>query len=135
MAEDITIKREILVEADAEILEKMRKEGHARGFTVYCEYLRRGNIYFAAEVEETALPLAAQVLPEEVIIWASDYPHERDQRDFSQDIPKLSARKDISEDLKRKILFDNTLRFYPRLGERLESTRSKTKAASVSPTH
>ncbi len=37
MAEDIIIKREILVEADAEILEKMRKEGHARGFTVYCD--------------------------------------------------------------------------------------------------
>ncbi len=37
MAEDITIKREILVEADAEILEKMRKEGHASGFTVYCD--------------------------------------------------------------------------------------------------
>ena len=37
MAEDIIIKREILVEADAEMLEKMRKEGHARGFTVYCD--------------------------------------------------------------------------------------------------
>ncbi len=37
MAEDITIKREILVEADAETLEKMRKEGHARGFTVNCD--------------------------------------------------------------------------------------------------
>jgi len=37
MAEDITVKREILVEADAETLEKMRKEGHARGFTVYCD--------------------------------------------------------------------------------------------------
>jgi len=37
MAEDITIKREILLEADAETLEKMRKEGHARGFTVYCD--------------------------------------------------------------------------------------------------
>ncbi len=99
------------------------------------EYLRRGNIYFAAEVEETALPLATQGLPEEVIIWASDYPHERDQRDFSQDIPKLSARKDISEDLKRKILFDNTLRFYPRLGDHLEITRSEIKSAAVSPTH
>jgi hypothetical protein len=37
MAEDIEIKREIAVEADAETLEKMRKEGHARGFTVYCD--------------------------------------------------------------------------------------------------
>lgn len=37
MAEDIQVKREIAVEADAETLEKMRKEGHARGFTVYCD--------------------------------------------------------------------------------------------------
>jgi len=99
------------------------------------EYLRRGNIFFAAEVEETALPLAAQVLPEEVIIWASDYPHERDQMDFNQDIPKLSARKDISEQLKRKILFDNALRFYPRLRGRLETTHSEGKSATASPAH
>jgi hypothetical protein len=37
MADDITVKREIQIEADAETLEKMRKEGHARGFTVYCD--------------------------------------------------------------------------------------------------
>ena len=37
MAEDIQVKREIVLEADAEMLEKMRKEGHARGFTVYCD--------------------------------------------------------------------------------------------------
>jgi hypothetical protein len=34
---DIQVKREIVLEADAETLEKMRKEGHARGFTVYCD--------------------------------------------------------------------------------------------------
>lgn len=37
MAEDITVSREITVEADAETLQKMKKEGHARGFTVYCD--------------------------------------------------------------------------------------------------
>ncbi len=37
MTEDIAVKREIQMEADAETLEKMRKEGHARGFTVYCD--------------------------------------------------------------------------------------------------
>ena len=37
MADDITVKREIQIEADAETLGKMRKEGHARGFTVYCD--------------------------------------------------------------------------------------------------
>ena len=37
MAEDIQVKREITVEVDAETAERMKKEGHARGFTVYCD--------------------------------------------------------------------------------------------------
>jgi len=37
MAEDVQVKREIVLEADAQTLERMRKEGHARGFTVYCD--------------------------------------------------------------------------------------------------
>jgi len=37
MAEDLRVKREIVLEADAETLERMRKEGRARGFTVYCD--------------------------------------------------------------------------------------------------
>jgi len=41
MAEDIQVKREIVLEADAEALQKMRKEGHARGFTVYCDEAER----------------------------------------------------------------------------------------------
>lgn len=41
MAEDIKISREIVLEADAETLGKMRKEGHARGFTVYCDEAER----------------------------------------------------------------------------------------------
>jgi hypothetical protein len=41
MAEDTQVKREIALEADAETLERMRKEGHARGFTVYCDEAER----------------------------------------------------------------------------------------------
>jgi hypothetical protein len=37
MADDMQVKREIVLEADAETIERMRKEGHARGFTVYCD--------------------------------------------------------------------------------------------------
>jgi hypothetical protein len=36
VTEDIQVKREIVLEADAETLQRMQKEGHARGFTVYC---------------------------------------------------------------------------------------------------
>jgi hypothetical protein len=31
------VTREIVVEVDAEGLARMRKEGHARGFTVHCD--------------------------------------------------------------------------------------------------
>jgi hypothetical protein len=41
MAEEPQVKREITLEADAEALERMRKEGHARGFTVYCDEAER----------------------------------------------------------------------------------------------
>lgn len=41
MADDVQIKREITLEADAETMERMRKEGHARGFTVYCDEAER----------------------------------------------------------------------------------------------
>jgi hypothetical protein len=37
VTEDIKVKREIVLQADAETMERMRKEGHARGFTVYCD--------------------------------------------------------------------------------------------------
>mgnify|MGYP003575275751 CR=1 FL=1 len=37
MADDLEIKREIVLEADARTLARMRKEGYARGFTVFCD--------------------------------------------------------------------------------------------------
>ena len=42
MADETLVKREIVMEADAESLERLRKEGHVRGFTVYCDEAHRG---------------------------------------------------------------------------------------------
>jgi predicted TIM-barrel fold metal-dependent hydrolase len=94
------------------------------------QYFRQGNIFFAAEVEESALPLAVESLRPDVVIWASDYPHERDQRDFSKDIPTLIGRSDITDEVKRRIFFDNPVRFYPRLRARVEKQPSRAAAAS-----
>ncbi|HLH22704.1 MAG TPA: amidohydrolase family protein [Chloroflexota bacterium] len=91
------------------------------------EYVRDGNIFFAAEVEEGALPLAIDYVRPDVILWASDYPHERDQRDFSGDIPALLERTDIADDVKRQIWYDNPTRFY-RL-DRLPDTAGVVRAA------
>lgn len=118
------------------MMDRMDEEQERKGqYSPRCklkpsEYIRRGNVFFAAEVGETALPLAAQVAGSDAIIWASDYPHERDQRDFSQDIPTLIGRKDISDELKRKIFLDNPLRFYPRLSARLEKKEARSRATA-----
>src|SRR5574342_581152 len=109
--------------------EEQERKGH---YSPHCklkpsEYVRKGNIFFAVEVEESALPLAAKVANENALIWASDYPHERDQRDFSRDIPNLIKRQDISDELKRKIFWDNPLRFYPRLKARIENGDTKLR--------
>jgi len=69
----------------------------------------------------------------DVVIWASDYPHERDQRDFKDDIPTLLGRDDIDDGVKRKIFFDNPLRFYPRLRIRLEAKAGYNGAPRTGP--
>jgi predicted TIM-barrel fold metal-dependent hydrolase len=116
------------------MMDRMDEEQERKGqYSPRCrrkpsEYFRSGNIFFAAEVGETALPLALRVLGADSILWASDYPHERDQRDFSRDIPTLKARQDVSEAVKRKIFYDNAVRFYPRLAAYLEKTRPRAAA-------
>ncbi len=76
------------------------------------EYIRDGNIFVTAEVEEGSLPFVLEYVRPDVILWASDFPHERDQRDFKHDIPHLLARDDISAEHKRAIFFDNPNRFF-----------------------
>ena len=76
------------------------------------DYIRGGNIFFTAEVEEGALPLFADYVRPDILLWASDFPHERDARQFGGDIPTLIERDDIPDSLKRSIFFDNTCRLY-----------------------
>jgi len=40
----------------------------------------------------------------------------------------LINRKDVSDELKRKIFWDNPLRFYPRLKARIEKSEKKAVA-------
>jgi hypothetical protein len=41
MADDIVMKREIVIEADTETMERQKKEGRVRGFTVLCDEAER----------------------------------------------------------------------------------------------
>ena len=46
------------------------------------------------------------------ILWASDYPHEREHHEYLTDIPEFLERTDLTEGTKRKIVYDNAVRLY-----------------------
>ena len=47
---------------------------------------------------------------------SADYPYEREREQFGGDLPTLKARKDLTDEFRKKMLCDNPVRFY-RLSE------------------
>ncbi len=76
------------------------------------QYVREGEIYFSCEVEEKTLPYVVDLVGEDRIFFASDYPHERARADFLHDIPEFVGRTDLTDTVKEKILLHNARRFY-----------------------
>jgi predicted TIM-barrel fold metal-dependent hydrolase len=74
------------------------------------EYVTAGNWFFAAEPEESTVPFCLEKVGEDVILFASDYPH------WDGGFPYMTAtvkgRNDISEPQKSKIMRDNAARLY-----------------------
>ena len=62
-------------------------------------------------MERTA-PYVVKLLRDDVIMWASDFPHERERDQFGGDLPHLMGRKDLTDKFKRKMLCDTPVRFY-----------------------
>jgi predicted TIM-barrel fold metal-dependent hydrolase len=71
--------------------------------------MKSGQIYYHAELWEAMLPYVIDRIGEDLIIYASDYPHEPD---LAEAIRKFEDRMDLSDSAKRKILSDNGKRFY-----------------------
>jgi predicted TIM-barrel fold metal-dependent hydrolase len=76
------------------------------------EIMRGGNLFYSCEREEKTLPVVAQLIGADQLLWASDFPHERPWDEFADDIDTLLNREDLPKSLGRKILFDNPRRFY-----------------------
>ncbi|MCW2650124.1 MAG: hypothetical protein JWR32_1100 [Mycobacterium sp.] len=74
------------------------------------EYLRAGNIWVSCEPEEPILPGVIDVLGDEFIMFASDYPHW--DGDWPESTKHLRTRTDISEEARGKIGGVNAQRFY-----------------------
>ena len=75
------------------------------------EILTSGRIYMSCQSGEIGLRTAMDRLSSDVVIYASDYWHEPTD-DIEDDIDILSNRTDITDEEKRKIFRDNTIRFY-----------------------
>ena len=69
-------------------------------------FFKSGNIFVTMEVEERTAPYVLDLLRPDVIMWASDFPHERERDQFGGDLPHLMARKDLS----RRVQAENALR-------------------------
>ena len=73
------------------------------------EYMKSGQIFYHAELWERMLPYVIERVGADLILYASDYPHEPD---LAEAIREFEAREDLSDSAKRKILSDNGKRFY-----------------------
>lgn len=73
------------------------------------EYVKTGNLYFSAEIEDALLPQVLELVGEGQILFGSDMPH-GDRERFAERL--LRERRDISEAAKGKILESNPARFY-----------------------
>ena len=73
------------------------------------EYMRQGNLYLSAEVEDALLPQVVELVGEGQVVYGSDMPH-GDREVLSSDY--LKQREDLGETVKTKILQDNGARLY-----------------------
>ena len=73
------------------------------------EYIARGPLFFGFEVEEGQLAYFVDRYGADPLLYASDMPHVHRMLDS---VASLEQRGDISAETKRKLLVDNTARFY-----------------------
>ncbi len=74
------------------------------------EYMRSGRLYYSCEPDEGTLPYVIDRLGEDVILYASDYPH-WDCR-CPNSVRAIAERDDLAPGVKAKVLGKNAQRFY-----------------------
>ena len=75
------------------------------------ELLARKQLYFQCG-EESTTKRDVELLGEDCLLWASDFPHEATRTDMKKLVNEHFARKDLSPAAKKKIIYDNAKRFY-----------------------
>jgi predicted TIM-barrel fold metal-dependent hydrolase len=73
------------------------------------DYVRSGKIFLAGEADDKMLVHEIALLGEDQILYSSDLPHGEGRHNAAKEI---LARVDFSETQKRKILYDNAVKFF-----------------------
>jgi uncharacterized protein len=74
------------------------------------EYMRGGQLYYAFEMEEKMLPYVAEFVGADRLIFATDYNHSDSK--FPHTVEEVMERKDLSDELKTKLMGENAARLY-----------------------
>jgi predicted TIM-barrel fold metal-dependent hydrolase len=75
------------------------------------ELLARKQLYFQCG-EEATTKRDVELLGDDCLLWASDFPHEATRTDMKKLVKEHFTRKDLSPAAKKKIIYDNAKRFY-----------------------
>jgi predicted TIM-barrel fold metal-dependent hydrolase len=80
-----------------------------KGKKLPVEYIKEGRLFFGCEADEEEIPEFTREFSADCLLYASDIPHfDR----YFDSVSMIEERKDISDEVKRKILIDNVARFY-----------------------
>ena len=72
--------------------------------------MRSEQMYYAFEMDEKTLPYVADFVGAERLIFATDYNHSDSK--FPETVKEVIERKDLSEELKTKLMGENAARLY-----------------------
>lgn len=77
------------------------------------EHLKSGRIFIHCELEDRSIAQIVALLRDDILFCATDFPHEP-RAEFRENIEQFMAREDVAAETKRKLMFENPKRMYPR---------------------
>jgi len=93
------------------IEDRLRRVPPAQRPALPSELLARKQLYFQCG-EESTTKRDIELLGDDCLLWASDFPHEATRTDMKKLVKEHFTRKDLSPAAKKKIIYDNAKRFY-----------------------
>ncbi len=106
---------------------EMRGAVEAPGLTMSpTDYVRNGRVFFGVECGEKTVPDGVRWGLEDTLLYSSDYPHW--DGDWPHTVSTVNERSDLTDDVKRKFLYENAIQFY---GDRVLTGRWAKATAAV----